>query len=154
MYLMARLGERGRNAVIAQKVREEANPEKAHRIIANELPPLLGSIFESAQLELIRERITQVRASNLRPTLTGRDWLGALGIFILVVLSTFPVVIPFIVFEDARTALRISNALAILLLFVCGFLFARHAGLRPFTTGAIMVVIGAALVSFAIALGG
>ena len=154
MYLMARLGERGRNAVIAQKVREEANPEKAHRIIANELPPLLGSIFESAQLELIRERITQVRASNLRPTLTGRDWLGALGIFILVVLSTFPVVIPFIVFEDARTALRISNALAILLLFVCGFLFARHAGLRPFTTGAIMVVIGAALVSVAIALGG
>ena len=58
MYLMARLGERGRNAVIAQKVREAADPEKAHRIIANELPPLLGLIFESAQLELIRERIT------------------------------------------------------------------------------------------------
>ena len=150
---MARLGERGCNAVIAQKVREAANPEKAHRIIANELPPLLGSIFESAQLELIRERITQVRASNFRPTLTGRDcgW-ALLAIFILVVLSTFPVVIPFIVFEDARTALRTSNALAILLLFVCGFLFARHAGLWPFTTAVIMVVIGAALVSVAIAL--
>ena len=154
MYLMARLGEHGRNALIAQNVREAANPEEAHRIIANELPPLLGLIFESAQLELIRERITQVRASNFRPTLTGRDWLGALGIFFLVVLSTFPVVIPFIVLEDARTALRISNALAILLLFVCGFLFARHAGLWPITTAVIMVVIGAALVSVAIALGG
>jgi VIT1/CCC1 family predicted Fe2+/Mn2+ transporter len=120
----------------------------------NELPPLLGSIFEPAQLELIRERIMQMRASNFRPTLTGRDWLGALGIFILVVLSTFPVVIPFIVFEGARIALRTSNALAIILLFVCGFLFARHAGLWPFTTGATMVVIGAALVSVAIALGG
>jgi VIT1/CCC1 family predicted Fe2+/Mn2+ transporter len=95
-----------------------------------------------------------VRASNFRPTLTERDWLGALGIFFLVVLSTFPVVIPFIVLEDARTALRISNALAILLLFVCGFLFARHAGLWPITTAVIMVVIGAALVSVAIALGG
>jgi len=155
MYLMARLGERGRNAVIAQKVREAADPEKAHRIIENELPPLLGSIFEPARLEFIRERITQSPSSNFRPTLTGRDcgW-ALLAIFILVVLSTFPVVIPFIVFEDARTALRTSNALAILLLFVCGFLFARHAGLWPFTTAVIMVVIGAALVSVAIALGG
>jgi VIT1/CCC1 family predicted Fe2+/Mn2+ transporter len=68
-----------------------------------------------------------MRASNFHPTLTGREWLGALGIFILVALSTFPVVIPFIVFEDARIALRTSNALAVILLFVCGFLFARHA---------------------------
>jgi VIT1/CCC1 family predicted Fe2+/Mn2+ transporter len=95
-----------------------------------------------------------MRASNFHPTLTGREWLGALGIFILVALSTFPVVIPFIVFEDARIALRTSNALAVILLFVCGFLFARHAGLWPVTTGVIMVVIGAALVSVAIALGG
>jgi VIT1/CCC1 family predicted Fe2+/Mn2+ transporter len=147
MYLMARLGERGRNAVIAQQVHETANPEDAHQIIANESPPLLGSIFGPAQLELIRERIVQMHASNARPTLTGRDWLGALGIFILVVLSTFPIVIPFIVFEDARIALRTSNALAVILLFVCGFLFARHAGLRPPTTGVIMVVIGVALAS-------
>ena len=154
MYLMARLGERGRNAVIAQQVHETAHPEDAHRIIVNELPPLLGSIFGPAQLELIREQIVRMRASNFRPTLTGRDWLGALGIFILVVLSTFPVVIPFIVLEDARIALRTSNALAVILLFVCGFLFARHAGLWPLTTGVIMVVIGVALVSVAIALGG
>jgi VIT1/CCC1 family predicted Fe2+/Mn2+ transporter len=154
MYLMARLGERGRNAVMAQKVRETANPEAAHRIIVSELPPVVGSILGSTQLELMRERIMQMHASSFRPTLTRRDWLGALGISILVVLSTFPVVIPFIVFEDARIALRTSNALAVILLFVCGFLFARHAGLWPLTTGVIMVVIGAALVSVAIALGG
>jgi VIT1/CCC1 family predicted Fe2+/Mn2+ transporter len=108
-------------------VRKTAKPEDAHRIILNELPPLIGSIFGPAQLELIRERIVQMRASSFRPTLTRRDWMGALGIFILVVLSTFPVVIPFIVFDDARIALRTSNALAVILLFVCGFLFARHA---------------------------
>jgi VIT1/CCC1 family predicted Fe2+/Mn2+ transporter len=72
----------------------------------------------------------------------------------LVILSTFPVVIPFIVIEDARLALRTSNAIAIILLFVCGFLFARHAGLRPWATGFIMVAIGITLVSIAIALGG
>jgi VIT family len=154
MYLMGRLGERGRNAVVARAVREASNREDAHRIIADELPPLLGSIFQPAQLEFIRERINQMPAFDLRSGLTGRDWLGAFGVCILVVLSTFPVVIPFIVFGDARLALRTSNALAVVLLFICGLLFARHAGLWPWTTGVIMVAIGAALVSVAIALGG
>ena len=154
MYLMARIGERGRNAVVAQAVRETTNREEAHRIIADELPPLLGSTFGPAQLELIRERINQMPPSNVRPGLTARDWLGALGVCILVVLSTFPVVIPFIVFEDARLALRTSNAFAVILLFICGYLFARHAGLWPWTTGVIMVAVGVALVIVAIALGG
>jgi VIT1/CCC1 family predicted Fe2+/Mn2+ transporter len=153
MYLMARIGERGRNAVVAKTVRETKNREDAHRIIADELPPFLGSIFRSTQLELIRERINQMPPSDV-PGLTGRDWLGALGVCILVVLSTFPVVIPFIVFEGARLALRTSNAFAVISLFVCGYLFARHAGLWPWTTGVIMVAVGASLVSVAIALGG
>jgi hypothetical protein len=95
MYLMGRLGERGRNAVVARAVREASNREDAHRIIADELPPLLGSIFQPAQLEFIRERINQMPAFDLRSGLTGRDWLGAFGVCILVVLSTFPVVIPY-----------------------------------------------------------
>jgi VIT1/CCC1 family predicted Fe2+/Mn2+ transporter len=135
-------------------VRETSNREDAHRIIADELPPILGSIFRPAQLEFIREGISQISASDLRPGLTGRDWLGAFGVCILVALSTFPVVIPFIVFGDARLALRTSNVFAVVLLFICGILFARHAGLWPWTTGVIMVAIGAALVSVAIALGG
>ena len=118
MYLMARIGERGRNAVVAHAVRETTNREDAHRIIADELPPLLGSI-----LQLIRERINQMPASNVHPGLTGRDWLGAFGVCILVILSTFPVAIPFIVFEDARLALRTSNAFAVIMLFICGYLF-------------------------------
>jgi hypothetical protein len=154
MYLMGRIGERGRNAVVAQAVRETSTREDAYRIIADELPPLLGSTFQPAQLELIRERISQMPASEVRSGLTGRDWLGAFGVCILVVLATFPVVVPFIVFEDARLALRISNAFAVISLFICGYFFAHYAGLWPWTTSVIMVVIGVALVSVAIALGG
>jgi len=39
-------------------------------------------------------------------------------------------------------------------LFFCGVIFARYAGLRPWPTGLTMVVVGAALVGIAIALGG
>jgi VIT family len=154
MYLMARLGERGRSAVLARAVRGTANREDAHRIIVDELPPLLVPTIQPAQLELIRERINQMPAFDVRPRLTRRDWRGAFGVCILVILSTFPVVIPFIVVEDARLALRASNTLAVLLLFVCGFLFGRHAGLPPWITGLIMVAVGIILVSIAIALGG
>src|SRR4029077_20442554 len=36
---------------------------------------------------------------------------------------------------DARLALRVSNAVAIGMLFVCGYAFGRCAGFRPWATG-------------------
>ena len=154
MYLMARLAERGRNALLLRKVRETADREGAHRIIADALPPLFTPIFQPTQLELIREGFLRVVDSEARPRLIGRDWLGALSVCILVILSTFPVVIPFIIFENAQSALRISNAIAVVSLFFCGFVFARYAGLQPWSTGLIMVAVGVVLVGIAIALGG
>jgi VIT1/CCC1 family predicted Fe2+/Mn2+ transporter len=154
MYLMARLAERGRNALLLREVRGTTDRESARRTIADALPPLLASIFQPPQLELIREGLRRVPDSETRPRLTGRDWLGALGVCILVILSTFPVVIPFLIFDNAQMALRISNAVAVVSLFFCGVIFARYAGLRPWPTGLTMVVVGAALVGIAIALGG
>jgi len=154
MYLMARIGERGRNDRLAHAVREATDRDKAHSIIADELPQLLASVFQKPQLELIREKISLMPKGGKVPKLTADDWSGALGVFGLVVLSTFPVVIPFMVIGDARVALRVSNALAVIMLFLCGFFFARYAGLNQWVTGLIMVAVGVALVSIAIALGG
>ena len=80
--------------------------------------------------------------------------IGALGVFLLVFLSTFPVVIPFIFLHEAHLALRISNGIAILLLFGTGHMLAGFAGLRRIRTGLAMVAIGAVLVALTIALGG
>jgi VIT1/CCC1 family predicted Fe2+/Mn2+ transporter len=154
MYLMARIGERGRSVLSVRAVRETTNREDAHRLITDELPPLIAPALQPAQLDLIRERIKAIPVSDLSSRLTRRDWQGALGVCIVVILSTFPVVIPFIVIADARLALRISNALAVISLFLCGFLFGRHTGLQPLTTGLVMVAVGVALVSVAVALGG
>ena len=46
MYLMARLAERGSDALLLREVRETADRESAHRIIADALPPLFTSIFQ------------------------------------------------------------------------------------------------------------
>ncbi len=82
------------------------------------------------------------------------DWLGAAAVFLLVFVSTFPVVIPFIVMTHAVPALRVSNAIAIALLFLAGYTYGRQTNYRPVWLGCWMVVLGAALAGLTMALGG
>ena len=112
-------------------------------MIADAMPPLLASILPPDQLELMRQRLLQLPEPE-HPRLTKRDGLGAIAICLLSFLSTFPIVIPFILISDARLALRLSNAVAIAMLFVCGYAFGRCAGFRPWATGLSMVAVGAA----------
>jgi VIT1/CCC1 family predicted Fe2+/Mn2+ transporter len=88
------------------------------------------------------------------PVLTREDWLAALGVFLLVFLSTFPVVIPFLVVGNVGLAIRLSNAVAITMLFAAGYWLARHGGYPPLRAGLSMVIVGVLLVAIAIALGG
>jgi VIT1/CCC1 family predicted Fe2+/Mn2+ transporter len=80
--------------------------------------------------------------------------LGAAGVCALVFLSTLPVVIPFILIGDPKLALRVSNAVAVTMLFLCGYAFGRCAGLQPWAIGLSMVAVGGGLVAMTIALGG
>jgi len=80
--------------------------------------------------------------------------LRAAAICLWVFASTFPVVVPFLVIGEVQPALRLSNAIAIGMLLVCGHAFARCTGLRPWPTGLVMVAIGCAMVGVAVLLGG
>lgn len=146
LYLMARLNERGRNVLLFRKLHKAADLDAARRIIADALPPLVASVLPPEQLELMRQKLLQTAQPPARPRLTKSDGLGAMG--------TFPVVIPFLFIGDVWLALRVSNAVAIAMLFLCGYAFGRCAGLRPWATGLSMVAIGAVLVGITIALGG
>jgi len=75
-------------------------------------------------------------------------------VFLLVVLATFPVVIPFLVFRETALALRVSNALSLAMLFIAGWALARYAGGSPWRGGAAMAATGAVLIAAIIALGG
>jgi VIT family len=105
-------------------------------------------------LELMRQKLQHLPEPPPGPGLTKRYWTGALGLCLLSFLSTFPVVIPFLFLSDARLALRVSYAVAIVMLFCCGYVFGIHSGLRPWAAGLSMVAVGGALVGIAVALGG
>ena len=67
---------------------------------------------------------------------------------------TLPVALPFLFVDNVLHAMRVSNAIAIGLLFVAGYAFGRVAEYRPWLTGLAMVLLGGILVVITIALGG
>lgn len=154
VYLLAHLNDQGRKILMLRAMRHAPDLRTAQHIIAHALPPLLASVVPPEQLELMRQKLHQLPEPPERPSLTKRDLMGASGICLLSFLSTFPIVIPFIFIGDARLALRVSNAIAIIMLCFCGYAFGYRSGLRPWVTALSMVIIGGGLVGVAIALGG
>jgi len=153
-YLMGCLTEKGRDLATFRAVREAGDPERAQKLIADALPQVVASVLEPAELEAMRLRLLKLPKPPERAGLDKHDAQGALGVLLLVFLSTFPVVIPFMVMRDPVPALRVSNAIAVVLLFVAGYGFGRLAGRHPVWVGTAMVVLGSILVGLTIALGG
>jgi len=152
-FLMTTLGLRGHAVVVLRRLRRHPDPATARALIADALPPKLASALRPEDLDLLQERIATLEVPKRTP-LHREDFRGALAVFLLVFLSTFPVAIPFLLMQDAMLALRVSNAIGIVLLFIGGYRLAKYVGTRPWLTGLAMVAIGAVLVGLTIALGG
>jgi hypothetical protein len=154
LYWLACFHLRGQEIKALRAVREAKSPFEAHRVIADALPPVLAAVTTPTEFEEFRRRLQQLPEPPQRPHLTKDEWLAGVGVFLLVVVATLPVVLPFLLVHDPRRALRISNGIALLLLFLTGYLYGYHTGYRPLMSGLIMIVIGGAMVGMTIALGG
>ena len=154
LYLMGCLAERSRQLMTLRAVRAAANPDRARAVLADALPPVIASILAPAELDAMRARLSTLPEPPARAQMTREDWRGAAAVFLLVFLSTFPVVIPFIFMRNAMPALRVSNAIAVAMLFMAGYAYGRLTAHRPAVTGIIMVALGIVLVGITMALGG
>ena len=154
LYLMGALAEKARDLRMHNAVLGTNDAERAHQLIAASLPDVVASVLQPVDLESMRQRLHDLPTPPARARLSGADWSGALGIFLLVFFSTFPVTVPFIVMQAAPTALRVSNAVAVGMLFITGVAYGRVVGISPWLVGVSMVGLGTALVALTIALGG
>lgn len=154
MYLLMTLTEKGHNLTILNFVRESKESEKVHSFIVEALPPVIASVMKPEEIEGIRQRIYHLSNPPSSAWFTFRELKTAAGIFLLVFLSTFPIVIPFFFIEEVQTALRTSNVVAIILMFCCGWILGRYAGRNRIVMGIAMSLIGILLVLIAILLGG
>ncbi len=154
MYLVTQLTEEGRRLRAVRLVRESPDPAAARRIIEDALPPLVASNLPEGAVEAVRVRIKEMTDLRWAVRFSKRDLIGAVGVFLLVVMSTFPVVVPFLFTSQVWLALRISNGIAVVMMFACGYLLGRFAEHRPLLMGFSMALVGSVLVAITIALGG
>src|ERR1700746_766178 len=140
--------------ILHLSLRRLGDTNEAHSIIADTLPPLLASVRTPAEFELIHLRLNSIPEPPTHPQLAKDDWLAAVGVFLLVLLCTFPVVILFLLLGVGKLALRVSNEVAILMHFFTGCALGGYAGRRRRLRGLVMVIVGGALVGACIALGG
>jgi hypothetical protein len=153
-YLMGCLAERAQNLRTFRAVRQAATEAEGQRVVAEALPPLVAGLLQQAEVETIRQRLVAMPEPAGTGHLRREDYLGAAAVFLLVFLSTFPVAVPFLLLTDARPAMRVSNAIAVVLLFLTGYAFGRVSGRHPIGVGLAMVALGLVLVGLTIALGG
>jgi VIT1/CCC1 family predicted Fe2+/Mn2+ transporter len=152
MHLVRTLTERTRNRSLAKQV-VGASKEEAHRLIMATLPEHVAAITGPPELEGMRLRLLGPAVSQ--GALRRDDYIAAVGIFLLVVTATFPVVVPFLLTSNTALAMQSSRIITLAMLFAAGFTLGRYAGhAHPVRTGLVMLAFGAVLILAVIALGG
>lgn len=153
MLMLAVMMERSGGLRLLKKVQESTGPA-AHKAIKDALPPLLGELITEKEIDDFTGKIKNLPPAPVRAFLTAADLKNAGLVFMLVFLSTFPVVIPFFFIEETLTALRVSNGVALALLFFFGYRLGSLAGYNKWLSGVAFSLIGSVLVWITMMLGG
>jgi hypothetical protein len=152
MYLIDTGTTRNRLVELVRQVRTTPDAAKADALIADAIPERLADAAGPKVFEAIRVHL--LKLPELHAGLEGDDFRGAIGVGLLVVAATLPIVVPFFAFDSVTTALRVSDGIALVTLFLSGWIMGRYASGTPWLAGVTMVAIGSALVAAITALGG
>ena len=157
LFMLGALFYRGQRARFYRALRNARNDAEALATVREEFS------LEDEPLAILPEDRVRLHQSILaltaqavpaRARLLPRDFAGAFAVFALVSATALPGVIPFLLLGDSELALRLSNLVLILLLFVVGYWWAHYTDARPWRVGLSVMLLGVGLVLVAIALGG
>lgn len=154
MYLFSILLERGEAFATIRNIRNATSEESAHNAVTDALPPLVAKILKKEHITFISNELKNLPEPPTKVFLTMHDVFQAVKIFVLVFLSTFPVTIPFIFIDKVHVAIRVSNAVALILLFLFGVYLGKQTSRSRVIMGVAFALIGSVLVSVTMALGG
>lgn len=155
-YLLGSLFNRNRRVRFVRQLQAAASDEQAIALIREEFAlegePLTRAedrvAFHRSLLEMLRY------ASTERAQFRREEFAAAAIVLVLVSLTALPGLVPLLLLEHLDTALRVANALQVVLLFFIGYRWAHYAG-TPGWRGALIVgLLGVALVLVAVVLGG
>jgi len=154
MFVITRAVERARTQALGGVIRAQPDPALARMCIQEALSDTINHLMNEADLDQLVEKVRQYPPPKGVDWVTRQDLQGALAVFLLVFLSTFPVILPFLFVSKVHLAMRLSNGVALLMMFALGVSLARFSNQKFYTLGLAMVGIGIFLVLLTIALGG
>jgi hypothetical protein len=157
LYVLGCAFEHGRLHRLGYEVHAALMPLRARQLVAAELDELLVPLINAPQRDALYAAIVQrVKTGAIAPPqpVTRKDLLGGLESGLLVFACSLPAVLPFLLFDEPRFALRVSNTILLALLYYVGYRHALHTLAKPWIAGLVFLVAGLLLVALAIDLGG
>jgi VIT1/CCC1 family predicted Fe2+/Mn2+ transporter len=140
-----------------QALQAADSDEDALEVIADEFDFVLEPIASENKRHLLYGDVLEhLRDSQPRPVGFQReDFVEALGTALSAMIAVVPSLLALWLWrEDVLTALRVSNIVSFLILFVLGYRWGRYTGANPWKIGALLVLAGVLLMAIAIPLGG
>jgi VIT1/CCC1 family predicted Fe2+/Mn2+ transporter len=153
MHVLTTAVERVRRRGLVDALQREPL-DRARQIFLDNLPDDIRLVSAQSEIEALLQRVRALPSNDHHSVVTGGDLKAALAIFALVAISTLPPSIPFLLIERIDVAMRVSNAIALVMLFAIGARLGQYMGRSPWPMAFAMAAIGGVLVAVTIALGG
>ena len=157
MYALMSVFERGESHRLLQNIRAAENEQEAVDLIAADLDYILEPISEKKERQIFYTSVLDYLKDSQPRTikLTGEDLIGAAAHVMVAILAVLPSLIPlFLVRGNDQLAIRISNLVSFILLFIAGYRWGKYTGINPLRTGLVLMTIAVVMVLVAILLGG
>jgi VIT1/CCC1 family predicted Fe2+/Mn2+ transporter len=157
LFVLGNIFHRSRRARLVRAVQSAGSEAEGLALIRREFDPDDTAVAvrpEDSARFFHSVLAVAAHAGPARARLLRGDIEAALVVFLLVSATALPGVIPFLVIADPDIALRVSNLVLILLLFVVGYVWAHRTDASPWRVGLVVALLGVLMVGVAVALGG
>jgi hypothetical protein len=155
-YILGNLLVRGARARLITRLKHAQADPAAVALAGERLDAVIGDLLTPAQRQQVLQWVIE-GAKSVEPEpakLKKGDVLTGVACFLIVFGAALPVLVPFVLIDNEAAALRVANALMLLMLFVIGWRWAKFANLNRWKTGLALLGLGLVLVGITVVLGG
>lgn len=154
-YIFGAMYARGLGFRASTQLAREGRTATAARL-DRMLDETYGEAVSTTTRAALRDEVLAYLATTKPPPvrMTRDDLEGALACFLLVIGTSVPAVLPFLLFKQHLIALRVSNLLLVSLMFVIGWTWASYINANRWRVGLGIAAGGLLLVQATILLGG
>jgi VIT1/CCC1 family predicted Fe2+/Mn2+ transporter len=155
VYVLTGLHKRNHQVRVVSRVKKRQKQD-AIRQIEDELEDSIIGVLDKEERDRIAEHVYAMMhdATPKRQGVTKDDVLGGIASFLISFIIVLPPLMPFILELPLDYAIRLSNVIAVALLFVVGYVSGGLGGMNRIRWALTITILGVIIVLVTILLGG